>query len=521
MINNFQNIAAIDVGTNSFHLIVVKINKNGSFEIIDREKEVIRLGEGNIGDIKTIKSEAIIRGIETLKRFKGIADSHNAKIRAVATSAVREAHNKHEFIKKVFDETGLEIEIISGYEESRLIYLGILKAVPIYDNKSLVIDIGGGSTEFLLGYKGNTIQSYSLKIGAVRLTQKFFPDYEVTESSIKECRKWIEGELYNIADIIKREGFDICAGSSGTIMSAGLMIKAKRDGKISPMAILNNFVFTYNELKEIENEILKRKSVDKRKKIPGIDEKRADIIPAGIIILSTIFKLFELEQMTISGYALREGIVIDTLQKLNADDTKPNFAEIRKESVKHLSESCRYDLEHCSHVSKLALQMFDQLKDLHNLGSECREYLEAASVLHDIGYHISHTNHHHHSYYIIRNSELLGFNENEISIIANVARYHRKSHPKTSHEEYNQLPLNSQKIVTKLASILRIADSLDRTHKKIVHNVECRIKSNMIELYITISKNENLEIELWSLERRKILFEEIYTKKIIEKVVTV
>ncbi|MEW6193659.1 MAG: Ppx/GppA phosphatase family protein [Bacteroidota bacterium] len=518
--NNLQNIAAVDVGTNSFHLIVVKLKDDGNFEIIDREKEVIRLGEGSTGDIKLIKPDAMSRGIAALKRFKGIADSHNARLRAIATSAVRESHNKNDFIKKVFEETGIEIETISGYEEARLIYLGILKAVPIYDKKSLVIDIGGGSTEFLLGYKGASIQSYSLKIGAVRLAQKFFPDYEITEYRIKDCRKWVEGELYYIAGNVLKEGFEICAGSSGTIMSAGLMIKAMRDGNISPLTILNNFVFTRSELKDIEKEILKRKTVDKRKKIPGIDEKRADIIPAGIIILSTIFDLFDLDRMTISGYALREGIVIDTLQKINADDTKPNFEEIRNESVKHLAQSCRYDHEHCAHVTKLALKMFDDLKELHGLGEDCREYLEAASLLHDIGYHISHTNHHYHSYYIIRNSELLGFNENEISIIANVARYHRKSHPKSSHEEFMQLPANLQKIVTKLASILRVADSFDRTHKKIVKNVECIVKSNKIELHLTIANSGNPEIELWSLERRKILFKEVFGKKLITVILT-
>lgn len=512
---NSKNLAAIDVGTNSFHLIVVKIKDDGNFEIIDREKEVIRLSEGSTGDIKFIKPEAIDRAIGCLKRFKVIADSHNALLRAVATSAVRESHNKNEFIERAIKETGIEIEVISGYEEARLIYLGILKAVPIYNKKALVFDIGGGSTEFVVGSKGKMLQTVSLKIGAVRLAQKFFPDYEITSKGIKECRKWVEGEIFHAAELMKREGFSICAGSSGTIMSAGLMIQAMRNSNYSSQAILNNFEFSKSELKSVEKEILSRKTIDKRKKIPGLDEKRADIIPAGIIILSTIFDLFELEKMTISGYALREGIIIDTLQKEHLNEsTKPNLIDIRKESIKHLSESCDYDREHCKYITRFALKIFDDLKELHQLEDENKEYLEAASILHDIGYHIAHTNHHHHSYYIIRNSELLGFNENEISIIAHTSRYHRKSHPKKSHDDFSELPERTQSIIKKLSAILRVADSLDRTHKKIVQSVECRVKRGVVELNLGIKKNGNPEIELWSLDRRKFLFEEVFGRSL-------
>jgi exopolyphosphatase/guanosine-5'-triphosphate,3'-diphosphate pyrophosphatase len=513
---NSNNLAAIDIGTNSFHLIVVKIKEDGNFEIIDREKEVIRLSQGSTGDIKFIKPEAAVRAIACLKRFKVIADSHNATIRAVATSAVRESHNKNDFIDQVYNQTGIEIEVISGYEEARLIYLGILKAVPIYNKKALVFDIGGGSTEFVVGSKGKMLQTVSLKIGAVRLAHKFFPDFEITNARIMECRKWVEGEIFHASELMKKEGFNVCAGSSGTIMAAGLMIQAMRNGgSNSSQTILNNFEFSKSELKVIEKEILKRKTIDKRKKIPGLDEKRADIVPAGIIILSTIFDLFGLEKMTISGYALREGIVIDTLQKEHINgSTKPNLIDIRKESIKHLSESCNYDREHCKYITGFALKIFDDLKNLHQLGDECREYLEAASILHDIGYHIAHTNHHYHSYYIIRNSELLGFNDNEIGIIAHTSRYHRKSHPKKNHDEFIELPERNQLIVKKLSAILRVADSLDRTHKRIVQSVECRVKRSSVELYLGIRKNSNPEIELWSLERRKGLFEEIFGRSL-------
>ena len=511
---NNLHIAAIDVGTNSFHLIVVKVSDDGNFEIVDREKEVIRLGEGSAGSIKNIKPEAMARAITTLKRFKGISNSHNASLRAVATSAVRESYNKFEFIQKVFEETGIELEIISGYEEARLIYLGTLRAVPIFNKKALVIDIGGGSTEFLIGHKGVSNFSISVKIGAVRLAEKFFPNYVVTNARIKDCRKWVEGEIFQIANSIKKTGFSTCVGSSGTIMSAGLMIQSMRKGKSSDGNILNNYEFTKKELSKIEEEILSRKTVEKRKKITGLDEKRADIIPTGIIILSTIFDLLELEAMTISGYALREGIIIDTLQKIHADSSKPNLSDIRSESINQLARSCNYDRLHCEHIAKLSLQVFDELKNLHVLDDEYREYLYAAAILHDIGYHISHTNHHQHSYYLIRHSELLGFTENEISIIAHVARYHRKSLPKTRHEDFNELPERTQNVIRKLAAILRIVDAFDRTHKRLIKSIKTKITSSCVELDLECEKGIVPEIELWNLERRKDLFEEVYQKKI-------
>lgn len=517
MESSSHNLAAIDIGTNSFHLIVVHIKEDGNFEIVDREKEVIRLGEGSPGDIKVIKPEAFNRALDALKRFKGIADSHSASMRAVATSAVRESKNRDDFIKQVFEKTGISIEIISGVEEARLIYLGILKAVPVYDKKILAVDIGGGSTEFLVGKKGEPVFSVSMKIGAVRMTQKFFPDFYVSKTRIQKCRDWVEGELYQTATNIMKTNFQFGVGSSGTIMSAGLMINAFRNKSSSGNGILNNFVFSKEELSELEAEVLSRKTVQKRKKIPGIDDKRADILPAGIIILSTIFKLFDLPKIVISGYALREGIIIDTLQKHHEDLSKPGFENIRKQSINNLSRSFRNDASHGKHVAKLSLQLFDQIKELHKLGDECREYLEAAAILHDVGYHIAHASHHRHSFYIIRNSELLGFNENEINIIAHTARYHRKSHPKSGHQEFKALPSYLQMIIKKLAAILRIADSFDRTHRKLVSGLKTIVNNNSVEIQLHSSSKVKPDIELWNLERRKGLFEDVFKKKVIVK----
>jgi exopolyphosphatase/guanosine-5'-triphosphate,3'-diphosphate pyrophosphatase len=513
MMLTHSSFAAIDIGTNSVHLIVVKILEHGNFEIIDREKEVIRLGEGFSGDIKKLTGDAIERAVTAIARFKDIAETHNAKIRAVATSAVRESANRNEFIEKVYEKTGIQVEVISGQEEARLIYLGILRAVPVYEKRALCIDIGGGSTEFVLGVNGKIEFSRSLKIGAVRLTQKFFEGNKITKSAIDECRKWVEGEIFHVTNYIDKYGFEVCVGSSGTIQTVGNIAAELSKRDVTPNRILNNFEFTKEELSKIADTVLNAKSLSERKKIKGMDSKRADIFPAGIIILQTIFEQLKINKLTISEYALREGIVVDSLRNLNIEQHRPRLSDIRYESVLQLAKTCYFDSEHCFHVANLATKIYDDLQDLHKLEGSAREYLIAASILHDIGHHIAHNQHHKHSNYIIRNSELMGFNENEINIIANVARYHRKSHPKQKHQEFALLSSKDQLVVKKLSAILRVADSLDRSHKQKINSIEAKVINGTVELYLKLN-NKSIEIELWNLGRREKLFEEVFEKQI-------
>ncbi len=478
-----NKLAAIDIGTNSFHLVVVQILENGKFEVVDAEKQVLRLNEGSTSD-KKITQDSITKAINVLNKFAGIAKSHNAEIKAVATSAVRESANKTEFLEQIKKETGISIDVINGVEEGRLIYWGVLQSVPVYSKRILCIDIGGGSTEFVVGYKGKILYANSLKIGAVRLTKMFFPNYDINKNSIKKCEKWVEGELYPVLKVIKDYNIDMVVGSSGTIMATGLMVKAQHDSDTS-QSILNNYQFSYSDLKQIREIVLSRKTIQERKKIKGLESKRADIIPAGIF---------------------------DLINKKNPNKSLFND-NIRRESAEKLAISCNYDYKHCLHVSKLAGIIFDQMTDLHNLGEESKEYLIIASMLHDIGYHIAHSKHHIHSQYIIVNSELLGFNENEIRAIACIARYHRKSHPKTSHSEFMLLPDDWKSVVKKLSAILRIADAFDRTHNFLIQDVNVKTKKAEVIFYVD-NKLENIEIELWSLERRKKLFESLFEKEI-------
>jgi len=501
-------LAAIDVGTNSFHLIIAEANpETGKFKILDREKENVRLGLSST-DLKYISIDAMQRGIETLKRFKGLADSAGAPVRAIATSAVREALNQDDFINKVKSETGIKIEIASGIEEARYIYLGILQALPVFDKKILLIDIGGGSMEFLIGHKREILYDNSLKLGAIRLTQRYFKGDKLELKTIKECRKYVSGYMYPGIRGIKNFNYECAAGSSGTIMNLANIIKLKR-GEAAE-ARLNNFTFTKDELEEVVEEILEAKTIKERVKINGLDPARADIIPAGAIILEQIFKELKIKELTVSEFALREGVIYDTIEKEIGIPGEHHIQDLRRKSVYHLAESFRYEKEHALHSALLSLKLFDQTKDLHKLGEKEREYLEVAAILHEVGAFVSHSQHHRHSYYLIRNSELLGFTENEKEIIANIARYHRKSHPKPKHPEFIKLSPEDQSVVKKLASLLRIADGLDRTHSSSVTDLKCVLNKSEMIIKLTGKNSSPLEIEIWGGELKKGLFEEIF-----------
>jgi exopolyphosphatase/guanosine-5'-triphosphate,3'-diphosphate pyrophosphatase len=506
-------LAAIDIGTNSFHLIIVEVDEQtGHFKILGREREIVRLGSSST-DMKHLSPDAINRGIETLKRFKGFADSAGATVRAIATSAVREAINKRSFINTAKKETGINIEIASGFEEARYIYLGVLQALPIFDKRVLLIDIGGGSTEFLIGFKREIDYDNSLKLGAIRLTKRFFDNEKLDNKSVKDCRKFIQGTMNPVTRQIKNLNFDLAVGSSGTILTIANIINVKKGA--SADSKINNFSFNREELNNVVEEIVDAKTIKQLSKIPGLDPERADIITAGAIILEQVFKELKIKEITVSEYALREGVIFDTIENKFVLKEKNHLQSIRYRSVIHIAENYKYEPEHSLHVTKLALQIFDQTRILHMLSYSDREYLEAAGILHEVGCFVSHSQHHRHSYYLIRNSDLLGFTENEKELIANIARYHRKSHPKPKHPDFEKLSSEDRMLIKKLASILRVADGLDRTHSSIVSEIRVGISSEEVTFSLE-KKHEDatLELEIWAAESKKALFEETFGVKV-------
>ncbi|HMQ68608.1 MAG TPA: Ppx/GppA phosphatase family protein [Ignavibacteria bacterium] len=505
-------LAAIDIGTNSFHLVIAKIDSKNRFTVVTKTKEVVRLGNSS-NDMKYISKESIERGVEALKRFKLICDSHNAEIIAVATSATREALNKDEFLNRVFEETGIEINIVSGYEEARLIYLGVLQSLDIYKKKILLVDIGGGSTEFLIGKKGNVKIASSLKLGAVRLTRKFDLDDKVEKTDLKSSKIYVKGAMNQIVRTLQDEDYELVIGSSGTISNIGSIIMSENTPVSDQDVNMNGFVIKRKPLYVAIDKIYKADTTQERLKIPGLDPKRADIITAGAVILEQIFTDLKIEKMTLSGYALREGIIMNYIQQNSGEFEFGHLTDVRYSSVIHLGERTNYDKEHSIQALKLANKIFDFVKVKFDLTDDDREYLEAATLLHDIGYYISHSDHHKHSYYLIRNADMLGFNDKEIEIIANIARYHRKSHPKTKHENYNKLDDQSKDLIKKLAGILRIADSLDRSHKSIVEDIELCFDDKQLVIELVSCKADPY-LEIWGANLRKSLFEEAFGCKV-------
>ena len=501
-------LAAIDIGTNSFHLVIAKIDSKKRFTVLTRAKEVVRLGSSS-NDMKYISPDSIERGVETLKRFKLICDSFKAEIIAVATSATREALNKQVFLQKVFAETGIEINIVSGYEEARLIYLGVLQSLDIYNKKILLIDIGGGSTEFLIGERGEVKSANSLKLGAVRLTNKFSLNEKVNKSDLKNSRIFVKGALNQIVRTLEGNDYELVVGSSGTINNIGSIISAENQPAADFEINLNGFIIKKKPFHTAVEKIYDAETLTERLSIPGLDPKRADIITAGAVILEQIFSDLKIEKMTLSSFALREGIIMNYIQQRSGEFDFGHLTDVRYSSVRHLGERTNYDKEHSDQVLKLANKIFDFVKLKFEFSDDEREYLEAAALLHDIGYYISHTDHHKHSYYLIRNADMLGFNDKEIEIIANIARYHRKSHPKIKHENFNKLDESSKDLVKKLAGILRIADALDRSHKAVVNDIDIGIKDKVLEINLK-SCTGDPSLEIWGANIRKGLFEESF-----------
>jgi exopolyphosphatase/guanosine-5'-triphosphate,3'-diphosphate pyrophosphatase len=500
-------LAAADIGTNSVHLIVARVD-GVRFEVLEREREMVRLGS-SAGDMKRLIPSAMDRGIEVLDRFRQIAAIHGARLRAVATSAVREAENRVEFIRRAQAEAGVEVEVISEFEEARLIHLGVLQAVPAFDRQMLVCDIGGGSTELVVGREGDVLMARSLRLGAIRLTLRYFDGTRLESGSVQACRRDVRMTLAPAVREIRRLGYQVAVGSSGTIRSVCQMVAARGDGP--PPRTLNNFTVTRDEIDDVVRRLAQARTVEARAKTPGLDPRRADIILAGALILEQVAVALDVGELTYSDYALREGVLLDTWRREHGGSLH-QLSDLRRRSVMHLVDLMDEDPDHSIQVARLALWLFDALVDRHGLGDHEREVLEAAALLCNVGLFVSHTGHHKHSYYVIRNSEhLTGFTDREIELIAQVARYHRKSVPRKKHAEFAALGAADQRRVRTLAAILRVAVGLDRNHAGTMTGLRCRDDGADGRLLIEVqpADGQDGQLELYAAGERKGLLEDV------------
>ncbi len=344
-----RRLAAIDVGTNSFHIIVASVDpQTGGYTILAREKERVRLGEGS-GDMKFLSAAAMERGIATLRRFRSVADRFDAPVTAVATSAVREAVNKEIFIRRILHETGIRIEIVSGLEEARLVYLGVLQALPVLDRDILLVDLGGGSTEFLVGRKRKVHYDNSLKIGAIRMTDRFFPGGVTSVKSVREARRFVRGILAPVKRDLRGHFFDLVVGTSGTIVNLANIVRC-RGGK-PPLGSYNAYSMSADDILESIETILEAKHPAARGGIEGLDPSRSDIITGGAVIVEQAVKELGIRAITVSEYALREGIIRDVAEQSVFHKGTPGLRDIRLSSVRHLAKKLHYEKEHSEHVA--------------------------------------------------------------------------------------------------------------------------------------------------------------------------
>lgn len=503
-------IAAIDVGTNSFHMVIASVSETGMLRIHGRMKDMVRLGS-SAGDMKKLSDEAMDRGVRAMVRFVEEAQRHNAQIRAIATSAVREALNKQVFVDRVLRQTGVHIDVIPGIEEGRLIFLGARNGLDLTNKRVLVFDIGGGSTETITGHKGEPVHIHSAKLGHIRLTRKFFSDAHVTDEQIAECRAWIRGEWMPAFEAHRSHGFDEAVGCSGTMMALASIIIA-HSGRKQPES-LHGVRFTREEVLAGVQLVLHARTMEQRLALGGLDAKRADVIIAGALLIEQLVTGLNVRALTISGYSLREGIVFDTVQQARDIQATHHLSTLRYQSVQHICDLYQVRQRHAEHVKHLAVQLFDGLVPLHEMGDKERELLEAAALLHDVGYHIAADQHHKHSEYIIRNCVMPGFTSDETTLIAAIARYHRKSHPKRKHVAFAALSDAEQRLIVVLASILRIAEGLDRRQQSVVQDLELRPASDRIEISLRVHAGIP-DVELWSAERRTGLLEETFHRAV-------
>ncbi|NTW48758.1 MAG: Ppx/GppA family phosphatase [Chlorobiales bacterium] len=517
-----MRLAAIDMGTNSFHMVIVELMPDMSFMVVDREKDMIRIGAQSIST-KHLMPEAIAQGLQSIVKFRKLAEQRGVDpehIIAFGTSAIRESNNGDAFMKMIEIEAEVKTKIISGQEEARLIYLGVRNAINIGRKKVLIFDIGGGSVEFITGDGRHPEMMESKKLGVARMSERFVTTDPISQREQHLLRQFYEAELMPVVSQAKKHGYQMAIASSGTIENIARMIfqdvqnrqGAQKRGGAQNLDSINGSSFTRKEFQKLYNRALPMSSAERRE-LEGIDPKRADIIIPGLILVDVIMEKFGLEKIVVSESALREGMICDYLSNHHKEFREThNYPDIRRRSVIELAYRFQWDRIHAEHVAKLALRLFDQLQPIHQLGEHERELSEYAAFLHNIGCFISMTGHHKHSYYIIINGGLRGFAPEEISVIANIVRYHRKSPPSLSHDNYAVLSQTQQYSVRMLAQILRLANALDRGHRQNVYDVEMKIFPKKIDLKLKAKSDP--EIEMWGIERECKVFEDEYKRKL-------
>ena len=504
-----MRLAAIDIGTNSIHMIVVRVRPDLSFEVIDREKDMVRLGAGGL-DGRSLTPAAITAALQTLTKFRRLAETHKVdEIIAAATSATREADNGGDFIAEVDRQTGIRIRVISGTEEARLIHLAAGYGVDVGGSTAVVIDIGGGSVEVTLGTATHLTLGKSFKTGVIRLTERFVKSDPLSERDERRLVKHLNREMGAYLDQVSARGFDRVIGTSGTILSLGALVLADQGDRAED---LRNRRIPAKGLHKLRKRLTEY-NIEERLAMPAMDPRRADLSVAGSVLIDTIVRRLGADEFVLCDLALREGLVLDYIHRNSSQIRKvERYPDVRRRSIVELGERCGYWSEHAQQVARLALAIFDQTRSVHGLGEREREWLEYGALLHDVGVHISYERHHRHSYYLIKNGDLRGFDPREIEAIALIARYHRQNTPKKSHEGYGDLPGSMRRAVKTLSAIVRLAEGLDRSHAQALEGVDLYPRGD--DYLARLRTSADAELELWAAHRHVKPLEDVLGKPI-------
>jgi exopolyphosphatase/guanosine-5'-triphosphate,3'-diphosphate pyrophosphatase len=503
-----MRIAALDLGTNSFHLLIADVHPDGSFTPLAREKEMLRLGD-SVSREGFVPTEAADLAVATVRRMKLLAEAADAtEIVACATSAIRLAANGDELVDRIERETGVVVDVINGLTEARLIFGAIRASVLLEPAPALCFDLGGGSLEVMVGTASGLLWATSENLGVARLTADFVHSDPIGKTDRRALRAYLTTALRGIADETARYDPKLVVGSSGTLEDLAAMVAARRDAQV-PVS-LNQLTFTRDEFLPLHDEIVASKASERRR-MDGLEPRRVDLIVAGSTLLATAFDVFGFDDMTISEWSLREGILLDVIGHHDPADWTDDPRAIRRASVQGLARRCNSPEDHSRQVARLALELFDQTSNLHGLDATDRELLEYGALLHDIGEHVAHDGHHRHAAYLVQHGGLRGFAPEEVALLAALARWHRRGEPRST-DELGPLGQGGEERLRKLAALLRIADGLDRSRSQAVDDIDVRVGPSLV--MIRLQSERDTELEQWGGRRKRDLFEKLFGREL-------
>jgi exopolyphosphatase/guanosine-5'-triphosphate,3'-diphosphate pyrophosphatase len=481
-----ERLAAIDIGSNSFHMVVAESAPDGGYRLLGREREMVRLGKTGLGD-GALSETAMRDGLEALAKMTSIARLRGAeRVVAVATSAVREAANGADFLVRVKALTGLDVQLLTGVEEGRLIYRAVREVVDLGPDTAVIVDIGGGSTEWITAQGGELDQVLSLSLGSLRCAAELKGD-PATPASLDRLRRKVEKRL---AEAVPRAAVERLVATSGTAVCCADLIDHFADRPWKEVSGAREVrVKDLAQLVERLRPLKRRQLAD----LPPVGGPRSDSLLSGAVLLQAFVAHAGVERFQVSDRALREGLVLAAFGQPIPSAAEPK--DLRRRQVLQLAGRSESVYRHNLQTARLAVRLFDLTASLHGLGAREREWLEYAALLHDIGYSIHYKGHHKHAYYLITNAVLDAFDQREIEIIANLARYHRGAAPKASHPNLGPLKPWQRRTIRRLAALLRVADSLDRTHASRVEEIYCAIRGRKVTLEVLSRYAVDLELE--------------------------